>query len=143
VHNRLDNLEHRECGDAVADERAEHAPALQLGEPLLGRPAALGRPRGCRGLRPLHKARLIARTFALLSLRSRGHRRFLVNALLPPAHGSNEDRPGGQRTQPSYRSKPSSCLFIESSPWHVGPPRANLGTLMLLVDMVGNAGLTD
>ncbi len=30
VHHRLDDLEHRERGDAVADQRAEDAPALQL-----------------------------------------------------------------------------------------------------------------
>ena len=30
VHDGLDDLEHRECGDAIADQRSENAPALQL-----------------------------------------------------------------------------------------------------------------
>jgi hypothetical protein len=32
MHHRLDDLEHREGHDAVADQRAEDAPALQLGK---------------------------------------------------------------------------------------------------------------
>jgi len=31
-HHRLDDLQDRECGDAVPDERAEYAPALQFFE---------------------------------------------------------------------------------------------------------------
>src|SRR5262249_28617456 len=33
VHNRLDNLEHCERRDAVADKSTEYTPALQLREP--------------------------------------------------------------------------------------------------------------
>ncbi len=32
VHHRLDDLQHREGGDAVSDQRAEDAPPLQLGQ---------------------------------------------------------------------------------------------------------------
>src|SRR5215475_13664558 len=35
VHNRLDNLEHGERRDGVADKRAEYTPALQLREPAV------------------------------------------------------------------------------------------------------------
>src|SRR5262249_45767345 len=35
VHNRLDNLEHRERRDGVADKSAEYAPAFQLREPAI------------------------------------------------------------------------------------------------------------
>jgi len=69
VHDRLDNLEHRERGNAVADKRPEDTPALQLREPAVqGHRFAWDSsscPARCRGL--------IGEVFVQLRLGFRGH----------------------------------------------------------------------
>src|SRR5258708_21653501 len=77
VHDRLDDLQHCEGGDAAADQRAENAPAFQLGQKLQPH----GAPRVARGS---GRMLLLSAAVEARSMTGFGFRFFSGPALLAP-----------------------------------------------------------